>query len=83
MGQRNVCSVVIVVTVVLLSCGFCYGSVKDDGDFQYWGTAKARFDINKDWYGTVAEEFRLGDNAERLYYRQTDLGLLTMRAMAP
>ena len=78
MTLRNWYCVVVMFICALLPSRVCFGF--DDGDFQYWATAKARFDINKDWYGTVAEEFRIGDDAERLYYRHTDLGVVTSLA---
>ena len=28
-----------------------YAKAADDGDFQYWSTAKIQFDINKNWVG--------------------------------
>ena len=61
--------------VVVLTSRLCAGF--GDGDFQYWSSATAKFDINKNWYGTVEEEFRIGDDAGRLYYRHTDLGVAT------
>jgi hypothetical protein len=64
---------------LLAACAACPGALAahDDGDFQYWSTAKFRFDINKNWCGTVEEEFKVGDNAEKLYYQHTDFGLVT------
>ena len=58
--------ILFVAVLVFSVVSSSLGSIKDDGDFQYWATAKAKFDINKDWHGTVEEEFRLGDDAERL-----------------
>lgn len=78
MTLRNWYCVVVMLTVVVLPSQVCGGF--DDGDFQYWSAAKARFDINKNWYGTVEEEFRIGDDVERLYYRHTDLGVATSLA---
>jgi len=74
MTLRNWYCVVVMVIAVVLPSQVCFGF--DDGDFQYWATAKARFDINKDWYGTVEEEFRLGDDAKKLYYRYTEMGIV-------
>lgn len=73
MAPRNWHFVVVMMVIVLAN--HVYGGF-DDGDFQYWATAKARFDINKDWHGTVAEEFRIGDDAEKLYYRYTEMGIV-------
>jgi len=78
MATRNWYHVVVMPIVVVLP-NRVYGGF-NDGDFQYWSSAKVRFDINKDWYGTVEEEFRIGDDAERLYYRHTDLGVVTSLA---
>jgi hypothetical protein len=78
MALRNWNRAAVMLIPVFLVGRVCFGF--DDGDFQYWATAKARFDINKDWHGTVAEEFRLGDDAEKLYYRHTELGLVTSPA---
>jgi hypothetical protein len=48
----------------------------DDGDFQWWTSAGASVDINKDWKCTFEEEFRLGDDAGELYYHHSDLGFV-------
>ena len=48
----------------------------DDGDFQYWSSAKVSFDINKDWQCNFEEEFKFGDDAGELYYHHSDLGFV-------
>jgi hypothetical protein len=48
----------------------------DDGDFQFWGTAGASCDINKDWKVRFDEELRYGDDASELYYHHSDLGFI-------
>ena len=48
----------------------------DDGDFQFWSTASASFDINNDFGAKFEEEFRFGGDAGRLYYNHSDLGLV-------
>ncbi len=48
----------------------------DDEGFQFWSTASAYFDINKDWKGKFEEEFRLGDDGGNLYYQHSDLGFV-------
>jgi hypothetical protein len=64
--------------VVLLCAGFpgepCFAF--DDGDFQYWSSAKVSFDINKDWQCSFEEEFKFGDDAGELYYHHSDLGFV-------
>lgn len=57
-----------------LSGGPCFAF--DDGDFQWWTSAGASVDINKDWKCTFEEEFRLGDDAGELYYHHSDLGFV-------
>jgi len=70
------------ITVCLLAV-LMYGSVLcapgfafDDGDVQFWSTASASFDINKDWKGKFEEEFRFGENAGTFYYNHSDLGFV-------
>ena len=46
----------------------------DDGDFQFWSTASASFDINEDFEAKFEEELRFGDDAGRLYYHPSDRG---------
>jgi hypothetical protein len=70
-GQR----VFLIAAVVMTAAGgICFAS--GDGDLQYWSTAGASFDINKEWKFTVDEEFRLGDDAHRLFYHHTDMGFV-------
>ena len=65
------CLFVMLCGVLFLS-QTCRGA--DDGDFQYWTGTSFSFDINKDWKFTFQEEFRLGDDADRLYYHHSDMG---------
>ncbi|MFA5554186.1 MAG: DUF2490 domain-containing protein [Phycisphaerae bacterium] len=51
-------------------------SAFDDGDFQYWFNVGASADISKNWKVTAQEEFRLGDDAKRLYYHHWDVGFV-------
>jgi len=46
----------------------------DDGDFQFWSTASASFDISRNFEAKFEEELRFGDDAGRLYYHHSDLG---------
>ncbi len=57
-----------------LTSEFCF-AYNDEG-FQYWSSASASFDINKDWKGTLEEEFRLGNDGGHLYYHHSDLGFV-------
>ena len=70
---NSTCFVVTVIAVLLIS-EICFAF--DDGDFQYWSTAKFSFDIDKDWKITFEEEFRLGDDAGHLYRHHSDLGFV-------
>jgi len=74
MQARNLTCFVITVIAVLSISEFCFAF--DDGDFQYWSTAKFPFDIDKDWTLIFEEEFRLGDDAGHIYYQHSDLGLV-------
>jgi hypothetical protein len=74
MEARNCRSFFVTVIAVLLITEVCFAY--DNGDFQYWSKAGLAFDINKDWAVTFEEEFRLGDNAGKLYYHSSDLGFL-------
>jgi len=74
METRNkVRFVVALITIVLIN-GICFGF--DDGDFQYWSSADASFDIDKDWKITFGEEFRLGNHGGNLYYHHSDVGFV-------
>lgn len=46
----------------------------DDEGFQFWTTASASIDVNKDWKAKFEEELRLGDDGGNLYYQHSDLG---------
>ena len=69
------------ITVYLLTI-LVYGFFRtpcfayDDEGFQFWSTASASFDINKDWKGKFEEEFRCGDDGGYLYYQHSDLGFV-------
>ena len=67
------CFFLAVVTIMLIG-DICFAY--DEGDFQYWSTAGASFDINKDWKVNFDEEFRLGENGGHLYYQHSDLGFV-------
>ena len=66
----------IVLTVILCTIYSKPCFAFDDGDFHWWTSAGASFDINKDWKCTFEEEFRLGDDAGELYYHHSDLGFV-------
>ena len=74
MEARNWIYFVATVITILLTSEICFAI--DDGDFQYWSSANVSLDIDKDWKITFAEEFRLGDDAGRLYYHHSDLGFV-------
>lgn len=64
-----------IAAMIIAAAGeICFAS--SDGDFQYWSTAGASFDINKDWKFAFNEEFRLGDDAGELFYHHTDMGFI-------
>jgi hypothetical protein len=65
---------VAAVMAVLLLGECCFGF--EDGDFQFWQTAAASFDLNKDWTGAVEELLKFGDDAGHFYYHHTDLGFV-------
>jgi len=67
------CLIAVFVCAGLLN-GPCFAF--DDGDFQWWTSAGASFDINKDWKCNFEEEFRFGDDAGELYYHHSDLGFV-------
>jgi len=67
------CFITVLVCVGFLS-GPCFAF--DDGDFQWWSSAGASFDINKDWKCSFEEEFRFGDDAGEFYYHHSDLGFV-------
>ena len=70
---NSTCFVVAAISILLIA-QICFAF--DDGDFQYWSSADASLDIDKDWKVTFREEFRLGDDAEQLYRHHSDVGLV-------
>jgi hypothetical protein len=71
---KNTIYIVAALVCAGLSSGPCFAY--DDGDFQWWTSAGASFDINKDWKCNFEEEFRLGDDGGELYYHHSDLGFV-------
>lgn len=67
------CCFALLVCVGFLSVS-CFAF--DDDDFQWWTSAGASFDINKDWKCAFEDEFRLGDDAGEFYYHHSDLGFV-------
>ena len=74
MKPRNKVCFVVAAMIIAAAGEICFAS--GDGDFQYWSTAGASFDINKDWKFAFEEEFRLGDDADELFYHHTDMGFI-------
>jgi hypothetical protein len=76
--MSKICKTVLCFLVVVIAVEFpgrpCFAF--DEGDVQFWSTAGASFDINKDWKGNFEEEFRFGDNAGTFYYNHSDLGFI-------
>ena len=69
--------VVYPFVVLILVAHFCSECSADDiGDFEYWTTAGASFDIEKNWRVSVDELLKLGDDGERFTYHHTDLGFI-------
>jgi hypothetical protein len=64
----------ITIAALAVSCGVCFAS--DDGGSEYWATAGASFDINKDWGCTFEEEMRFKDGGGEFYYHHSDLGFV-------
>jgi hypothetical protein len=62
--------------VFLLSVAYHNGTCQAfvDGDFQFWSTVGASFNIHKDWKVAVHEHLKFGSNAGHFYYHHTDLG---------
>ena len=48
----------------------------DIGEFEYWTTAGASFDIEKNWRVCVDELLKLGDDGRKFTYHHTDLGFV-------
>jgi len=63
----------ITIAALAVSCGVCFAS---DDNFEYWATAGASFDINKDWGCTFEEEMRFKDGGGEFYYHHSDLGFV-------
>ena len=74
MKVKNWTYFVVAVITILLFGKVCL-AFEDEG-FQYWSSAGASFDINKDWQCAFEEEFRLGNDGGHLYYHHSDLGFI-------
>ncbi len=61
---------VITMAAIVFARGVCLAS--DDGGFEYWATAGASLDIDKDWGCTFEEELRFKDGGGELYYHHTE-----------
>jgi len=72
MKVRNRVSLAITIITLALSGEFCFAS----GDFEYWATAGASLNINKDWGCTFEEELRFKDGGGEFYYHHSDLGVV-------
>lgn len=71
--SSRVCFVAAVLAV-LLAGGVCFAA--DDGDFQWWSTARLSFDINKDWGFTFKEELRFEESGGSLYHHHSEAGFV-------
>ncbi len=71
--------IITAAAFIVFFSGVCLGF--DDGDFQYWSTAKFSFELNKDWKVDFSEEFRFGDDGVELYHYFSDLGF-TYKSLA-
>jgi hypothetical protein len=71
-SYRTTSLVLTMTGIIFFFGGVCFAF--DDGDFQYWSTAKVSFDLNKDWKVDFSEEFRFGDEGGELYHYFSDLG---------
>jgi hypothetical protein len=76
---RTTTLIITATGILFFFSGACPGF--DDGDFQYWSTAKFSFDLSKDWKIDFSEEFRFGDDGGELYHYFSDLGF-TYRSLA-
>jgi hypothetical protein len=70
---RNRVHFVTTIVIIVLVGEVCFAS---GGDFEYWATAGAFLDINKDWGCTFEEELRFKDTGGELYYHHSDLGFV-------
>jgi len=73
MKARNRVRFVITIVTIVVAGEVCFAS---GGDFEYWATTGASFDINKDWGCTFEEELRFKDTGGELYYHHSDLGFV-------
>ena len=74
MKTRNWCCFYLTVVTIVLISDICFAY--DDGDLQYWSTASASFDIDKDWKFTFKEEFRFKESGGHLYHHYSDFGFV-------
>ena len=74
MKVKNWVFLVVTAMAVLVISETCFAY--DYGDLQYWSTASASFDIDKDWKFTFKEEFRLKESGGHLYHHFSDIGFV-------
>ncbi len=72
--KKHIAYFLFLPAIVGFATQSCFGF--EDGDFQLWSTAKANFEVNKQWKGKFEEEFRFGGDAGELYYQHSDLGFV-------
>ncbi|MHC4353462.1 MAG: DUF2490 domain-containing protein [Planctomycetota bacterium] len=72
--HRGTAYFIVVVIAAGQLCGRCHAD--DIGEFEYWTTAGASFDLDKNWRVCVDELIKLGDDAGKFTYHHTDLGFV-------
>lgn len=67
---------ITLLTIILSGLLFYKPSFSfDSGDFQYWNTESASWNMGDSWKAKIEEEFRFGDGAGDFYYQHSDLGV--------
>ena len=67
------------MVMILIAClGVMTGLAafaSDDGDWQFWSLGGMQVNLSESWKAGLEQQFRLGDNMVKLYYRYTDFGI--------
>lgn len=72
--KRNLRFVLLAAVSVICLCGNV--SAYDDDDFQYWTSAGASVNINKEFKVDFKEELRFGNKGGNMYFQCSELGVV-------
>lgn len=64
---------VLIIYFDLVVASLAFAS--EDGDWQFWSLGGMQVNLSESWKAGLEQQFRLGDNMVKLYYRYTDFGI--------